>query len=142
MTRAVLDATVVIAAVDDDDEDHDVGLEILQAVDSGTLPRGIIVSDALQESLNYVHERAGHAMAVDLLDRFLRGAQFEIPYNPKQNYGTARSLFRSDGRLNFGDSMQVSFMRSEDVEYIYSFDNDFDDVDGIERLNAAVNPYS
>ena len=142
MTRALLDATVVIAAADDDDEDHEVGLAILQAVDAGTLPRGIVVSDALQESLNYVHERAGHAMATDLLDRFVQGARFEIPYNPQKNYGTARSVFRTDGRLNFGDAMQVTFMRSEGIKYIYSFDHDFDDIDGVERLNAAVNPYS
>jgi len=142
VTRALLDATVVIAAADDDDEDHEVGLAILQAVDAGTLPRGIIVSAALHESLNYVHERAGHAMATDLLDRFVQGARFEIPYNPQKNYGTARSVFRTDGRLNFGDAMQVTFMRSEGINYIYSFDHDFDDIDGVERLNAAVNPYS
>ena len=142
MTRALLDATVVIAAADDDDGDHDTGFQILRGVDNGDLPRGIIVSDAVQESLNYIHERAGHAMAVDLLDRFVQGARFEIPYNPRKNYGTARSLFRADGQLNFGDAMQVAFMRSADIEYIYSFDDDFDGVDGIERLNAAVNPYN
>jgi predicted nucleic acid-binding protein len=142
MTRALLDATVVIAAVDEDDEDHETGLEIVQAVDHGELPKGIIVSDALQESLNFVHERKGHAAAVDVLDRFVRGARFEIPYNPKKNYGEARSLFRSDGELNFGDSLQVAYMRSSNIEYIYSFDDDYDGVDGIERLNAAVNPYN
>ena len=142
MTRALLDATVVIAAVDDDDEDHDTGLQILQAVDDGELPRGIVVSDALQESLNFVHERAGYTMAIDLVDRFVQGTHFEIPYNPQKNYGTARSLFRADGRLSFGDAMQVAFMQSADIEYIYSFDDDFDGVDGIKRLNAAVNPYN
>ena len=38
--------------------------------------------------------------------------------------------------------MQVAFMRGADIEYIYSFDDDFDGVEGIERLNAPVNPYS
>jgi predicted nucleic acid-binding protein len=142
VTRALLDATVVIAAVDEDDEDHETGLEILQSVDRGELPKGIVVSDALQETLNFIHERQGHAAAVDVLDRFVRGAQFEIPYNPKKNYGEARSLFRSDGRLNFGDALQATYMQSESIEYIYSFDDDYDDVDGIKRLNAAVNPYS
>lgn len=142
MTRALLDATVVIAAVDEDDEDHETGLQILQAVDRGELPKGILVSDALLETLNYIHERQSHAAAVDLLDRFVRGAQFEIPYNPKKNYGEARSLFRSGGRLNFGDAMQTAYMQSADIEYIYSFDDDYDGVAGIERLNAAVDPYN
>ena len=142
MTRALLDATVVIAAVDEEDEDHQVGLTILQGIDHGELPKGILVSDALQETLNYVHERKGHQAAVDVLDRFVRGAHFEIPYNPKKNYGEARSLFRTDGRLNFGDAMQAAYMQSADVQYIYSFDDDYDSVDGIERLNAAVNPFN
>lgn len=141
MTRAVLDATVIIAAADEDDEDHDTGLAILQGVDHGDLPRGVVVSDALHESLNYVHERKGHAMAVDILDRFVHGAQFELPYNPKKNYGTARSLFRSDGELNFGDSLITAFARNEGIEYIYSFDDDYDRVDDIDRLNVAMNPY-
>lgn len=142
MTRALLDATVIIAAVDDDDQDHGTGLEILQSVDQGELPKGVIVSDALQESLNFIHERKGHAAAVDVLDRFVRGAHFEIPYNPKKNYGEARSLFRSDGELNFGDALQATYMQSESIEYIYSFDDDYDGIDGIERLNAAINPYN
>lgn len=141
MTRALLDATVIIAAVDENDQDHKTGLEILQSIDRTELPKGIIVSDALQESLNYIHERQGHTAAVDVLDRFVRGAQFEIPYNPKKNYGEARSLFRSDGLLNFGDALQVTYMRSADIEYIYSFDDDYDAADDIQRLNSAVDPY-
>ena len=51
MARALLDTTVVVAAVDENDEDHEVGLEIVQAVDHGELPKGVLVSDALQETL-------------------------------------------------------------------------------------------
>jgi hypothetical protein len=35
VTRALLDATVLIAAADVDDADHDAGLEILRGVDHG-----------------------------------------------------------------------------------------------------------
>jgi len=142
MTRALLDTTVVVAAVDENDEDHEVGLEIVQAVDHGELPKGVLVSDALQETLNYVHERKSHEAAVNVLDRFVRGTHFKIPYNPKKNYGAARSLFRSDGGLNFGDALQVAYVQDADIKYIYSFDDDYDGVEGIERLNAAVNPYA
>jgi len=140
MTRALLDATVLIAATDQDDQDHERGFEILRSVDHGEVPTGVITNDALLETLNFVHERKGHEAAVDLLDRFVRGAHFELPYNPKKNYGLARSLFRDSGRLNFGDSMQTAYMQSQGIEYIYSFDDDFDSVDGITRLNSAVNP--
>lgn len=141
MTQAVLDATVLIAAVDTDDIDHEVGLDIVRGVDHGALPTGVITNEALLETLNYVEERLSHERAVDLLDRFVRGAHFELPYNPKKNYGVGRSLFRETAGLNFGDCMQTAFMEAEDIQYIYSFDDDFDSVDGVTRLNGAVNPY-
>ncbi|WP_232343094.1 type II toxin-antitoxin system VapC family toxin [Halosimplex litoreum] len=127
--------------MDTDDEDHEVGLEILGGIDHGKLPTGVITNEALLETLNYVEERLSHERAVDLLDRFVRGAHFELPYNPKKNYGVGRSLFRDTPGLNFGDCMQTAFMRSDEVEYVYSFDDDFDEVDGVTRLNSAVNPY-
>jgi predicted nucleic acid-binding protein len=141
MTRALLDATVLIAAADEDDQGHEVGLEIVRGVDRGELPTGIVTNEALLETLNYVHERRGHAMAVDLLDRFVRGVHFELPYNPKKNFGVGRSIFRDSGRPNFGDSLQAAYMRSRDVEYVYSFDDDFDTVAEMTRLNRAVDPY-
>lgn len=141
MTQALLDATVLIAATDTDDVDHEVGLDIVRGVDHSELPTGVITNESLLETLNYVEERLSHERAVDLLDRFVRGAHFELPYNPKKNYGVGRSLFRDTVGLNFGDCMQTAFMRSENIEYVYSFDGDFDSVDEVTRLNSAVNPY-
>ncbi|NLV08721.1 PIN domain-containing protein [Halomicrobium mukohataei] len=141
MSRALLDATALIAAADRDDADHQRGLEILRGIDYGELPDGVITNEALLETLNFVEERKGHDRAVDLLDRFVQGAHFELQYNPKKNFGLGRSLFRGHPGLNFGDSMQTAFMESENIEYIYSFDDDFDSIDGVTRLNSAVNPY-
>lgn len=142
MTRALLDATVVIAFADTDDDDHDAGKRIVRGVDRGTLPRGVVTNDALLELLNYVHERMGQAMATDLLDRLVEGAHFLLPYNPKENYGVARSTFRQYETLSFGDAMQVAYMGGEGLEYIYSFDDDFDAVDGITRLATPDDPFA
>jgi hypothetical protein len=92
MPRALLDATVVIAYADADD-DHAVGREVVRGVDHGDLPTGVITNDALLKSLNFVKERRGYAMATDLLDRLIGGAHFGLPYNPTENYGVASSLF-------------------------------------------------
>lgn len=141
MASVLLDATVVIAFADTDDEDHERGREIVRAVDLGDLPDGVVTNDALLEILNFVHDRQGQAKAVELLDRLVEGAHFRLPYNPKENYGVGRSLFRRYGGLSFGDAMQVAYMQGEDLEYIYSFDDDFDAVDGIVRLATAENPF-
>lgn len=141
MARALVDATVVIAFADSDDEAHETGAEIVRSVDLGELPKGIITNDVLLEILNFVHDRQGQTRATDLLDRFLEGAHFQVPYNPKENFGIGRSLFRQYDGLSFGDAMQAAYMRGENLEYIYSFDDDFDAVDGITRLATAENPF-
>lgn len=142
MPRALLDATIVIAYADTDDADHETGEEIVRGVDHGDLPTGVITNDGLLEILNFVQERKGHATAENLLDRLVEGAHFRLPYNPKENYGVARSLFRRHDGLNFGDAMQAAFMRGNGLEYVYSFDDDFDAVEGITRLSSADNPYA
>jgi len=141
MARALLDATVVIAFADTDDQDHELGTEIVRGVDAGDLPDGVVTNGALLELLNFVHDRNGQAMATDLLDRLIEGAHFHLPYDPKENYGVGRSLFRRYEGLSFGDALQVAYMQGEDLDYIYSFDCDFDAVDGITRLATADNPF-
>lgn len=142
MPRALLDATVVIAFADTDDADHERGAEIIRGVDDGDLPVGVVTNDALLETLNFVHARRGHAMATDLLDRLVAGAHFRLPHNPNENYGVGRSLFRRYDGLSFGDAMQAAFMQQEDLAYIYSFDDDFDAVDGITRLATPDDPFA
>jgi predicted nucleic acid-binding protein len=141
MARALVDATVVIVFADTDDVDHDRGEAIVRAIDHGDLVTGVIVHDALLEVLNVVNERLGHRKAVHLLDRLEESAHYRLPYNSKGNVGSGRGLFRQFPALSLGDAMQVAFMRSEGLEYIYSFDDDFDTVEGVTRLDTATNPF-
>jgi predicted nucleic acid-binding protein len=143
MARAVIDASVVIAGINADanDKRERTGFDILRGVDGGQLPTGVITSDALLEIMNVVHEREGNDAAIDLLDRFVEGAHFRLPHNSKANSGIGRSLFRTYPALSYGDAMQVAYMQQADIEYIYSFDADFDAVEDITRLTTAVNPF-
>jgi predicted nucleic acid-binding protein len=142
MARAVVDATVVIAFADPDDEDHEPGEEIVRGIDRGTLVTGVVVHEALLEVLNFVNERLRPAKATTLLDSLEESAHYRLPYGPKGNVGRGRALFRRYPGLSFGDAMQVAFMESTGIEYVYSFDDDFDAVEGITRLESAENPYT
>lgn len=137
----VVDATVAIAFADTDDEDHQRGEEIVRAIDHGALPTGVIVHEALVETLNSVNERKGHEKAVALLDRLEESANFRLPPARQATVGAGRAVFRQYPDLAMGDAMQVAFAKSESVEYLYSFDDDFDQVEGITRLNTANNPF-
>lgn len=86
MGQALLDATVVIAFADTDDQDHELGTEIVRGIDEGELPDGVITNSALLEVLNFAHDRNGQSMAISLLDRLVEGAHFQLPYIPKENF--------------------------------------------------------
>lgn len=105
-------------------------------------PRGRITSDALEEIVNYVNERGGHDSAVATLDELQESGGFEIVYTTKSDFDAGRSLFRRYEGLSLTDGVLTAYMQRTGIGYVYSFDTDFDAVDGITRLDTAVNPTS
>jgi hypothetical protein len=124
-----------------DDVDHDRGEAIVRAIEHGELVTGVIMHDALLEVLYFVNEQLGYRKATHLLDRLEESAHYRLPYNPKGNVGSGKGLLRQFPALSLGDAMQVAFIQSGGIEYIYSFDDDFDAVEGVTRLTTATNSF-
>lgn len=142
MARVLVDATVTIAFADTDDEHHSRGRKIVREIDHGNLATGVITHESLLDTLNYINERSGHTKATQLLNLFEESAHYRLPPGSKTNVGHGRGVFRESPELSLGDAMQVAFMRSEEINYIYSFDDDFDQVENITRINAPTNPFA
>jgi len=140
MTRSVVDANVLIAARLANDQDHDRGLKLSQAFDQGDLPTAYVFSDVLEEVLNYLEVRASHEQAVRTLDALVESSGFEIYHTPKSDFDAGRSLFRKYERLSLTDAVIVAAMQREDLEHLYSFDDDFDVVDDVTRLTTPDDP--
>ncbi|MGN8213993.1 PIN domain-containing protein [Halococcus salifodinae] len=51
---------------------------------------------------------------------------------------SVKALFRTRERLSFVDVLIVAAARTAGIEYVYSFDDDFD---GVTRLDMPANPY-
>ena len=135
--RAVVDTSVILSRKADDDPHHETAREIMGGIDGGALPTGELTEIILTEVLNWIHRRAGPRDATDMLDRLVEGAHFDLVHSPKQVFGGAMGLVRQHETLSFGDATIVGQMKHRDLEHLYSFDDDFDSVDGITRLNAA-----
>lgn len=140
MARVAVDANVLIAARLSRDQNHDPGREISTAIDSGELPTALVASDVLQEVLNYLQARSTHEVATETLDALIESSGFELACTPKRDFDAGRSVFRRHERLSLTDSIVVASMRRAGLEYLYTFDDDFDDVDGITRLSTDENP--
>lgn len=141
MPRAVVDTSVLFAASYRRDGAHEAALPILRGIDEQTLPEAIVLDYVLAETLNGLTTHAGHDPAVDFLDRIEENARFHLVSLSADTLATAKSLFRRHSGLSFVDGCIVAYMQANDVECLYAFDDDFDRVDEITRLETATNPY-
>ena len=141
MPGVAVDANVLIAARLSRDQNHDRGTAIAQGIDQGDLPAAHLLSDVLEEVINYLQARARHAVATETLDALIESSGFELLYTSKSDFDTGRSLFRHYESLSLTDAIIVATMQRTDTEYLYSFDDGFDGVPDITRLTTADDPF-
>jgi predicted nucleic acid-binding protein len=142
MTAAVVDANVLIGYKDTGAVERNQRADaIVRAVDHGDLPTCRVPDPVLLESLNWIHERRRHDIAVDLRRRLSASAGFELASTAKKDLRRAIELFDRHGTLSFGDAAIVAYMERTDAEYLYSFDDDFDRIEGVTRLATPENPF-
>jgi len=139
---ALLDTNVLFASASARDEYHDQALQIISGIDHGALPDAIVTNYVVAETLNIATERLGSDAATQLLDRLIAGARFELTHVAQADFNAAQPIFRQYSELSFVDAVLVAHMHRTDIEYIYSFDDDFDAVSDITRLATATNPFS
>jgi predicted nucleic acid-binding protein len=141
MSRVVVDSNVIFARFSARDEYHDRATAIFDAVDRTDLPQGVIVSLLLPEVLNPIQKLAGHDAATKFYRRLRESAGFRVEWLSREIHGKALADWQDHPGAEFTDAAVARFMRAADIEYIYSFDDDFDSFDGITRLNAPIDPF-
>lgn len=142
MAVAVVDTGILIGMADTDDQHHDVALEIVQAMDHGNLPTGRVTNYIVLETLNWIHTRKRHEKAIETHTRLNQSAGFEVLQTAQKDFHRAVELFETYEGLSFGDATIAAYMKREGIEYLYSFDDDFDVIDGISRLETTNNPFN
>ena len=142
MAVAVLDSNILIDYKDTSaDSRHERAENIVHAVDRGDLPTIRITNYVLLESLNWIHERQRHDIAVDLRGRLSSSAGFELVHSAQKDFHRAVDLFETYEHLSFGDATVAAYMERENIEHLYSFDGDFGAIDGITRLETPNDPF-
>lgn len=142
MAVVALDTTVLIDYKDTThDRRHERAEGIVYSIDRGDLPTARITNYVLLESLNWIHERQRHDIAVDLHRRLSDSAGFELVHSAQKDFHRAVELFEAYEGLAFGDATIVAYMEREGIEYLYSFDDDFDAIDRVSRLSTPDNPF-
>jgi predicted nucleic acid-binding protein len=65
-----------------------------------------------------------------------------VVHAAQKDFTNAVELSDTYQNLSFGDATTAAYMKREEIEYLYSFDDDFDGLDWVNRLETADNPYS
>ena len=141
MPRAVVDTSVLFAAGYQRDASHEAALPILRGIDDQSLPEAVVLEYVLAETLNGLTTHAGHDAAVDFLDRIEANERFHTARLSSDEFATAKSLFRRYEGLSLVDGCIVAYMQSNGIEFLYAFDDDFDRIDDVSRLETATNPF-
>lgn len=142
MPVAVVDTNVLLDYKDTGAGDrHERAESIVRAIDGGELPTVRVTNYVLLETLNWLHERQRHDIAVDLRSRLADSAGFELAHAARTDFFRAVEIFETYEKLAFGDATIVAYMEREDLEYLYSFDDHFDAVDGLTRLSTPDDPF-
>lgn len=141
MAATVVDTSVLLARVDSDDPRHDVATAIVAGIDAGELPTGQVPDTAVLETLNWVHTRHRHDTATEFLRRLHDSSGFELAYTVKRDVNRAEELFETYDSFAFGDAAIAAYMERTDIGYLYSFDDDFDVLDWVTRLDTPDDPY-
>jgi predicted nucleic acid-binding protein len=141
MASVVVDANVLVAARLSRDQHHERGTAIADAIDHGDLPTAHVLTDVLEEVINYLQAKAGHDVAVETLDALVESSGFSLTQTSKPDFSAGRSLFRRYEPLSLTDAVVVATMQRDDIDYLYSFDDGFDSVPGITRLSTPDNPF-
>jgi predicted nucleic acid-binding protein len=142
MAVAVVDTGILVGMADADDRNHSVAMEIVRGMDHGDLPTGRVTNYVVLETLNWIHSRQRHVTATETHERLKQSAGFEVVHAAQKDFPSASELFQTYDGLSFGDATIAAYMQREDIEYLYSFDDDFDAVDHITRLESPENPFS
>ena len=131
MARVVVDANVLTAARLSRDQNHVRGTAITQAIDTGALPTAVVLTDILEEVVNYLQARSDHPTVAETLDSVIESSGFVLTHTPKSEFDAGRSLFRRYESLSLTDAVVVAAMQRLDIDSLYSFDDGLDSVDDL-----------
>lgn len=135
--KAVLDSVVVIGMFLSNDQWHKQAMEIMKAIDSNKGSSVIITDFILAEILNFLQRKGSHEIALDCLVRLEENANVTIERIDDRQFALGKDInYRQYPRLSFVDSLTIAYMKEKRIKYIYSFDSDFDGIEGIVRLST------
>ena len=142
MTKAILDSSFLVALIDEKDKWRNTAVLIQKALRKRKA-RLVYLDCAVNETISVIARRLEEKGRSQEFTLALQKMEQAIPAKRiTWMYPEVRRLYpeilivikEHDGKLNFHDALMVLAAREMDIPHIVSFDQDFDEVEGIERI--------
>ncbi|RAP52946.1 MAG: hypothetical protein BZ137_00355 [Methanosphaera sp. rholeuAM130] len=125
-----IDASFIIALVLEKDEFHEKAVKLLSNI---MTEDKIITMPMVVETINLIGSCNGGKVGVKIYE-YIKDNYTIINYDKLLDESIIHFL-KYDGTLSLADSTAVNVMKNQGISEIYSFDSDFDKVDGIIRVH-------
>jgi len=125
-----VDASYIIALIIEKDEFHEKALQLLPKIES---QEKVITMPMVIETINLIGNCNGGKVGYTVY-RYIKDNYTIINYETLLDESIYYFL-KYDGTLSLADSTAIQVMKSKKIHEIYSFDSDFDKVEGIIRIH-------
>ena len=142
MTKAILDSSFLVALIDEKDKWRNTAVLIQKALKKKRA-RLVYLDCAVKEMISVIARRLEEKGRSQEFTLALQKMEQAIPAERiTWMYPEVRRLYTEilvvikehEGKMNFHDALMVLAAREMDIPHIVSFDQDFDEVEGIERI--------
>lgn len=142
MTKAILDSSFLVALIDEKDKWRNTAVLIQKALKKKKA-RLVYLDCAVNEMISVIARRLEEKGRSQEFTLALQKMEQAIPAKRiTWMYPEVRRLYpeilivikEHEGKLNFHDALMVLAAGEMDIPHIVSFDQDFDEVEGIERI--------
>jgi len=134
-----VDSTVWIGDADLNDDLHNSSHAILEAVRMGRLPFALTTDFVIDEVVTILGYRRGFGgqKAKTVGESILQSPRVFTVFVDEEILRTALTRYPMfEGKLSLTDVVSIILVEKYGVKQVYSHDTDFDQVQGIERLEA------
>jgi predicted nucleic acid-binding protein len=135
---ALVDTNVLFAAACRDDAFHEEASALIGRIDRGKTDAVHVTEYVVAETMSLVGERVDHETAVSLLDSLQTSSGIEIESLTAADYRNTEAIFRRESALSFFDASIVAYADRAGIDTVWSFDTDFDTIEGIGRQEPAL----
>jgi hypothetical protein len=130
----LVDSCVWIASKRVKDVFHEKAREVVKRIVSGEVGKVLVTDYIIDEVVTFLKVRDGVGPAKEALEDLLKSELIEIVFIDSLHFEKATEVFKKYENLSFTDATSVVILREKKLDGIISFDEDFDEVKDIKRV--------